>query len=172
MTKRDPTKKPRVEPRDRNSPIEVRFWNRVAKSDGCWLWVGHRPSEYGRLSHKNEKHRAHRLSYQLNVGPIPDGMVVCHRCDNPPCVNPSHLFLGTSADNSRDMKAKGRWAGGPPSGERAPNSSLKDAQVMEIKGLLRFPHFHGKYSQMARAFGVSQNTIYSIKSGQTWGHIR
>jgi hypothetical protein len=100
-------------------PLAERFWPKVVKSDGCWLWVGAKfergygcivaggPRINGRPAERRHLY-AHRVSYELSVGPIPDGLYVCHHCDNPPCVNPSHLFLGTATDNNRDREAKGR----------------------------------------------------------------
>lgn len=88
-----------------------RFWAKVKKSDACWEWQGGRlPHGYGRIviSRKEGAVRAHRFSWELHFGPIPDGMVICHRCDNPPCVRPDHLFVGTQSDNMRDCVNKGR----------------------------------------------------------------
>lgn len=76
---------------------------------GCWLWTGYlHPKGYGYVEVGGRKHRAHRLFYQELVGPIPAGMILCHKCDTPACVNPAHVFVGTDADNVADMKAKGR----------------------------------------------------------------
>ena len=93
---------------------EERFWTRVVGdlATGCWLWTGPRFREgYGSLSYGPLRIRAHRFSWELHVGPIPEGLVVCHRCDNPPCVRPDHLFLGTQSDNLHDAVAKGRPIG-------------------------------------------------------------
>ena len=96
-------------------PLAERFWSRVEKADGeaCWLWKGARRGEYGALQTEGRMEGAHRVSYEINVGPIPEGMEVCHHCDNPPCVRPDHLFLGTTTDNRRDACRKGRARGQP-----------------------------------------------------------
>lgn len=78
----------------------------------CWLWAGYRaPGGYGKVYWRRQKHLAHRLAYELLVGPVPSGMQVCHRCDNPSCVNPAHLFVGTQKDNMKDAVRKGRVRG-------------------------------------------------------------
>lgn len=148
--------------------------SRVEKTLGCWIWRGNvnTATGYGRLFFRGRNLFAHRVSFGLHHGPIPDGMNVCHHCDNPPCVNPEHLFLGTDRDNVDDKMRKGRWGGGVTRGSRHHHAVLDESQVSEIKGLLRLPHFHGKYAQMGRAFGVDECAIHHIKSGRSWAHVK
>jgi hypothetical protein len=90
--------------------VTDRFWAKVQKGDGCWEWsAGRLPVGYGRFRVSPEREAlAHRYSYELNVGPVPDGLCVLHRCDNPSCVRPDHLFVGTHKDNTQDMFGKDR----------------------------------------------------------------
>lgn len=102
----------RIIPADLVDP--VRFWSLVNRDDpsGCWIWLGaHYTRGYGQYAVNGHNYPAHRLAWTLINGQIPDGLVICHRCDNPPCVRPDHLFAGTYGDNSRDASAKGRLSG-------------------------------------------------------------
>ncbi len=108
----------------RSRPVAERFWSKVVKTDdGCWGWNGATtPFGYGRMTAGSRGAgllRAHRVSWELHYGPIPAGLLVLHHCDNPPCVRPNHLFLGTMLDNSRDAVAKGRVNTAPARAERA-----------------------------------------------------
>lgn len=148
-----------------SKPIAELFWPKVKKSapGGCWEWAGTTDDKgYGRLSGKRNGKwamlAAHRVSYALECGPIPRGMFVCHHCDNRICVNPAHLFLGTAADNNRDMTEKGRRI----AGETHPTSKLDWTKVKEIRAS-DLPH-----PILARKYGVSQPTISQVKANIVW----
>lgn len=105
----------------KRKPLADRLWAKVdvRGPDDCWEWQGSKVGEYGHIGvggRENKLVLTHRAAYEVSVGPIPDGMKVCHTCDNPPCCNPKHLFLGTQADNVRDRDAKGRTARGDNNG--------------------------------------------------------
>jgi hypothetical protein len=145
-----------------------RFWKRVDKSGDCWLWTGGKhdfgygifsPGRYTRIY-------AHRFSYELHYGPVPDGLYVLHRCDNPPCVNPAHLWLGTHLDNTADRHRKGRSRGHDLIGEDHPRAKLTAAQVHDIRE--RYASGQASGVQLAREFGVRPTNISRIVLGQTW----
>ena len=136
-------------------PLLDRFLARVNKSDGCWIWTGiMMPNGYGviaRAGHGSKNVYAHRLSWEIHKGPIPAGLLVCHTCDVRNCVNPDHLFLGTSTDNNRDTAKKGRHVGA---------RKLAPADVE----LIRRDRPQGERAQMiyARVYGVTRRTINNI----------
>ena len=142
-----------------------RFWGNVQKrSDGdCWVWNGYFNSTgYGFLNVDGRKTLAHRYSFLLHKGPIPDGLHVLHKCDNPPCTNPDHLFLGTNQDNIADRVAKGRSRTVPlPRGEH-PNTKLSVDQACEVRRIYR----PGMGPALARQFGVSKTLIKKIANDQ------
>lgn len=155
-------------------PIEARFAAMVDQSGECWVWTGHLNNRgYGMIGEGGDRGRmrlAHRVSYELANGRIPDGLFVCHRCDNPPCVNPAHLFLGTAADNMADMAAKGRWGAARrlPLGSDHPGSRLTDESVCEIRRRLSEGESLGR---LAIAFGVSKKLVLNIKHRRAWAWL-
>jgi hypothetical protein len=154
----------------REIPLEDRFWREVQKSDHCWTWTGWlTPMGYGKISAKtNGKWRpilAHRLSYELAYGTIPDNLFVCHHCDNPTCVRPDHLFLGTNKDNIQDMVAKGRQQ----RGAKVTASKMTEAQVTEIRQ--RYAAEGITKTALAREYGIGKPAIGDILNRVTWKHI-
>lgn len=155
--------------RIKTKTVEERFWSKVNKSSlatACWLWIASTDSNGYGVSHNSLKVvKAHRHSWELHNGPIPKGMCVLHHCDNPPCIRPDHLFLGTHADNALDKVKKGRQRA--LKGEQCSWAKLKRSQVIEIRQLLREGLSQAK---IAKFFKVSQTAISSIKSGRFWKH--
>lgn len=145
------------------------FWERVDSSRGfleCWNWTGTLHNKhYGLAYCNNKEYRAHRLSYYLWNDKDPKHLKVCHSCDNPSCVNPQHLWLGTQKDNMADRNRKGRQARGSKHG----NSKLTESQVRVIRRLLAEKTFTQR--QIAQAFGVSAYIISDIKTGRKWGWL-
>lgn len=151
----------------RDMPAEARFWRYVEKTESCWLWTGATASGYGRFSIDGTVGAAHRISWEMHRGPIPDGLFVLHNCpggDNRACVNPDHLFLGTLEDNSADMVQKGRSS----HGTRRPRAVLTDGAVR----LIRDEAANGtKLRALAARFGVSNQTITKVVRRQIWQHV-
>jgi hypothetical protein len=173
----------------KKQPTEERFWPHVHKTDTCWLWTsGCNEHGYGRISHNRRMELAHRISWMLHNGSIPKGLFVLHRCDNPPCVNPDHLWLGTYTDNARDMAAKGRQvfqrhperaargarngnATHPetrPRGEQHPSAKLTENDVHAIRKLRGAGR---TMPSLAAQFGVIEGTIKRIVYRKIWKHI-
>lgn len=151
----------------RFSPAE-KFWLYVVtNSQGCWDWIGPTDGDegYGRLMANGFRTRAHQFSWALHFGPIPDGMDVLHRCDNPPCTRPDHLFLGTQADNNRDMhsKGRGRYVGKPPLVSRLSPEQVGEIRRLRANGML--------LRELATMFSVRIETIQDIAARRTWKHI-
>lgn len=176
-------------------PLEQRFWPKVDKNGPvpahmphlgqCWLWKASKtPLGYGWIGmggHRGKIERAHRVSYMLHFGTIPKGMEICHACDNPSCVNPSHLFLGSHDDNMADMATKGRWT--PRSlpkgelhhlrkcpelaarGEACGGAKLTEEQVRMIRSSCR------SQRDLARELNVDRRTIAFVRQGKTWRHV-
>lgn len=140
------------------------FLSKVERRDGCWLWTGPLFHEgYGCVcvSGRRQPLYAHRLSYELFIGPIPVGKSVLHRCDVKNCVDPAHLFLGTHADNMRDAAAKGRMPGGP--GPKLTVQTVKQARQLRAEGV--------GYDALAEHFGVAWCTIWQAVNGVSWKHV-
>lgn len=154
----------RVCPLCRHPTPSDRFWRRVKRADGCWLWIGARhPKGHGYASLDGRVQYAHRVAWQLTYGSIPDGREVCHRCDNPPCCNPAHLFIGTHADNMRDMAHKGRALAAA-----LKRAKLTPRSVAVIKSRLRA----GETQQsIADDYSVTRSAIGYIAQGRRWSHI-
>lgn len=136
-------------------------------ANDCWLWTGSRlPKGYGRISPRGgpKSMQAHRRSYEVFVGAIPAGLMACHRCDTPACINPNHLFLGTASENNADRDAKGRQVPGTARGE-ANNSKLTEAAVLSIRSS-REPQ-----TDLAKRFCVHPSTISQIKSRKRWAWL-
>lgn len=150
--------------------LRAKFWDRCDRSagdDGCWMWrLSKCPRGYGWFSSPllpGVKH-AHRAAALLSGMNIPDGLSVCHRCDNTSCVNPSHLFIGTTGDNQRDKVSKSRQARGETDG----NSKLKEPDVREIRRL----HASGSsQAAIGRRYGVTKECVGYIVRRQTWRHV-
>lgn len=147
--------------------INQTFWIRVQKTSSCWIWTGVKDIDgYGlaKFYFSREK-RAHRLSYEIHFGTIPRGMHVLHKCDNPSCVSPEHIFLGTNIDNIRDMVKKGRNAKGFTNGRGM--AKLTNEDIISIRDLLK----EKTQKEVAAIFGMSYSCINGIKTGRSWRHL-
>jgi hypothetical protein len=153
--------------------VEERFWSKVAigTPDECWEWQrSRRGGGYGqfRVAPGRSPQRASRVAWTLANGPIPDGMIVCHRCDNPPCCNPAHLWLGTVADNNTDKIAKGRGCGPGRDSFVSLVSGVRKLTDEEILLARRLYQQGRSCRSIAREFGVAHTTISRLVNGQQW----
>lgn len=140
---------------------------KVDKKTGCWIWQGCKNKDgYGEKSYKGKRTRVHRVFYELFIGKIPKGMCVCHKCDIPACVNPSHLFIGTHQDNSDDKMKKKRNKN--PIGEKHGMAKLKEKDVLEIRRLYKEGYSSRK---IGRKFNAGKSTILRIVRRNNWNHI-
>lgn len=164
-----------------NEQTIERFWSHVAKTDTCWLWTGSKRNKgYGAFVWADDEGRviqgrAHRFSYQIMVGPIPAKLFVLHRCDNPACVNPDHLFVGTNQDNVSDMMQKGRHVaggtyvvgnyerGGYHHNARLTEHDIRSLRTDREQGL--------SYSSLAQKYGISLAHAYRIVNRHAWSHV-
>jgi hypothetical protein len=158
------------------TPIEIRFWSKVNKCGAipehcpelgvCWEWLMHRDKHgYGKFKRHGNGEMSHRMAWELTNGSIPDGLWVLHKCDNPSCVNPTHLFLGTPKDNVIDRENKQR--GNRGTGENSRHHTLTASQVYEIRQ--RYTNDPNvSYRSLGREFGVRHSTIGRIIRGDNW----
>lgn len=154
-----------------HTPVVDRFWSKVQKSDGCWLWMGSRSNQgYANFYVDGVRKLSHRFAWELTNGPIPSGLLVCHKCDNPPCVNPDHLFLGTSTDNMRDAAAKGRIHGGNGvRGEAHRCAKLTEDDVRRIREVATDKTC--SHTALAREYGISVPAVQQVVYRKTWRHV-
>lgn len=136
-----------------------RFFEKVVcRGDSCWIWTGATYAKgYGAFWLDGRVMGAHKASFILHVGPVPNGLLICHKCDTPPCVNPDHLFLGTAADNTNDAKQKSRFD--------YVNARLDKTTVLAIRSA------EGSQYAIASKFGVDQATVSKIKSRKLYGYM-
>lgn len=149
----------------RGTPQErIEKYSMPEPNSGCWIWLGIIDGPgYGIVSIKRRSTKAHRFSWELHRGPIPDGLCVCHVCDNRLCINPDHLFLGTKLDNCRDMYSKGRNVNN--SGVKHWHAKITEAQARKIKRSRLLGHV------LMKRYGLSKAQISAIRTGRSWKHI-
>jgi len=150
--------------------VAQQFWNKVDMSDmdKCWPWLGavFYTVGYGRFYLNGKNVLSHRVAYELAYGSIPDGMCVCHTCDNRLCQNPDHLFAGTLNDNNQDMMRKGRHRHGVLVGEKNPRARLSQTDVSAIRAA--YQGERGQMAQLAREYGMCLSQIANIVHGRSW----
>lgn len=142
--------------------LSDRFWEKVTKTDGCWLWTANMNKKgYGRLWLNGRNEFAQRVSWYLHFGKRDEALLVLHKCDTPSCVNPDHLFLGTNADNMLDKRLKGRSAKGEGNGNR----KLTNEQIIAIR------NSQGSVKEISQQFNIDKTQVYNIQSRKQWKHV-
>ena len=159
-----------MKPGPKPIPLADRFWPKVDKrgADDCWPWTASLGTRgYGQIGHKAGKPKgAHRVAYELAVGPIPTALFVLHTCDNPACCNPAHLFLGTQADNMADMLRKGRKV--VLRGTEKKQARLDEDKVRQIRSLAAGGWLH---ADIAAAYGIHPTYVGVIAARKKWAHV-
>lgn len=175
MATENPTALPGTDPK-----LLARFMEKVRITNSCWEWTSSLVGKgYGFFWHTKGDRLAHRLAYTMFNGPIPPGLCVLHYCDNPPCVNPGHLYLGTIVENNADRDSKGRTARGithgsrtKPNrvarGERSGQAKLTEDNVRSIRAAIATGESH---CALGRQYGVRHATIWNIAHRKTWAHL-
>lgn len=145
--------------------VKERFFKYVKKTDGCWLWIGGLVNGYGQIRVNGKPELAHRVSWQLNNGDVPEGKYVLHKCDVPRCVNPEHLYVGDQYDNMDDMWSRGRAKPGHVCGETHGCSKLTEELVKMIRNSDLSP------KELCNQLNLSHTTISDVKLKKTWKHV-
>jgi hypothetical protein len=151
--------------------LRERLWEKVNILSGvdCWEWQGsrHHQWRYGHFKLNGKTVAAHRVAWEITNGDIPKGLVVCHVCDNPPCCNPNHLFLGTVAENNLDKKNKGRQ---DEKGEKNGRAILTEQSVIQIRKLHK--EYGYSFAKLGRLFGLNPVSISYAVKGKNWSHVK
>lgn len=149
-----------------NPSLSQYLHDRMQKTDTCWLWKGAVKNKYGKAVYRQKEWLAHRLSYEIHKGAIPEGLLVRHTCDNPLCVNPEHLLLGTHQDNSDDKLARNRQL----RGMSINTNVLCAAEVRQLLDLTKSGMF--SLRKLASLYNIHHSTVYDLVSGRTWKHLQ